>query len=333
MNYLEILFSRSETKKQNIFEQELQHYGSANKDKIIYFIKDNGRNVKNIGFFAMYRRWLEYLYFADICGYEPVICADSQFAYRERQAIHDTKNTFEYYFKQPAQISVTEAKNSSRVVLSDHIHRQMVELVLTGKVGSYKYTGRYLYLLAHVADKYIRPNQYTQCYLEEGLRQIAFNNEKMLGVHVRGTDYRAMYNNHPVFVLENECFKEIDKLLAKGLYSKIFIATDDKRILAKFIQRYGDKLCFYKDTERSDQNKSIVFKYSTRDKNKYLLGLEVIRDMYTLSMCTGLVAGVSQVAICAQIHKLARKEKYEDKVIIDKGVYSNDHFFTRKVWE
>ncbi len=333
MKCLETLLSDHNRKKQDIFCREIIHYGTANKDKILYYIKDHDKNVKNLGFFAMYRRWLEYIYFADICGYTPVICADSRFAYREWQAVHGTTNPFEYYFMQPAKIGLQEAKRSDKVVMSDNLHREMVELVLTGELGSYKYTNRYLYMLAHGAKKYIKPNQYTQAYIDEGLKRIDFEKEKMLGIHMRGTDYRAMYNNHPIFVSEDECFIRIDELLERNLYNRIFIATDDKRILAKFVQRYGDRLCFYDDVERSDQDKSIVFRYSARKQNRYLLGLEVIRDMYTLSMCDGLIAGVSQVAICAQIHKLARKEKYKDKIIINKGVYSNNHFFTKKVWE
>lgn len=51
--------------------------------------------------------------------------------------------------------------------------------------------------------------------------------------------------------------------------------------------------------------------------------------MYTLSMCTGLIAGISQVAICAQINKLARGEQYKDLKIIDKGINVNNHIFKR----
>ena len=118
MNYFEPRFFRDKAKGQDIFQQKLVRFGSANKDKIIYYIKDNDQNVDNLGFFAMYRRWLEYLYFADICGYVPVICTDSQFAYKEREAVHGTTNPFEYYFEQPAAISVKDAKRSNKVVLS-----------------------------------------------------------------------------------------------------------------------------------------------------------------------------------------------------------------------
>ncbi len=330
MEFFETLFGAKQGGHQDLFQQEVMNWGTENKDKTIYYIKD--KNVTRLGFFALYRRWLDYLYFADICGYVPVIYTDSGFAYKEKRAVHNTTNPFEYYFVQPAGISVEEARHSNRVVLSNHIHRKMVELILTGGETNYKYTNRYMLLMARVAAKYIKFNPHTQSYIEESLTKINFKKDKMLGVHMRGTDYREMYNDHPVYVTEDECFLQIDRVLDKGMYDRIFLATDDERILEKFIHRYGDRLCFYEDVKRSRQNKSIAFHQSTREQNKYLLGLEVIRDMYTLSMCTGLVAGVSQVAICAQIHKMSKKEKYVDKVIIDKGVYSNQKFFRKRVW-
>ena len=67
-----------------------------------------------------------------------------------------------------------------------------------------------------------------------------------------------------------------------------------------------------------------------RKCHKYRLGLEVIRDMYTLAMCGGLVAGISQVAVCAQINKLAMGKEFEDLIVIDKGINRNAKNFLLK---
>lgn len=329
IDYLERLFGGKYIKKSEMFQRKPIHYGAANRDKIIYYIDEDD---KNVGFFAMYRWWLEYLYFADICGYMPVICAGSHFSYREKEAIDHTTNPFEYYFLQPAGISLQEAKVSNQVIMADQTQRAMVELILTGKMGNYKYNKQYLQMMARIVKKYIKLNQSTQDFINKGMKEINFEQDKMLGVHIRGTDFRAMYDNHPIYVTEEECFAEVDKLLEKSDYSRVFLATDDQRILERFLEHYGRQVCFYTDVERSDKNRSVAFRYSKRDRNKYLLGLEVIRDMYTLSLCEGLIAGISQVAICAQIHKLSRKEKYKDIKIIDKGLYSNNHYYSRRMW-
>lgn len=310
----------------NYFKLMLRRYGNKNKDKIIYYIYEDG---KNLGFFAMYRAWLEYLYFADVCGYTPVVLAGENFPYRENILIHSTENPFEYYFDQPAAIHVREVKKSNKVITSDVVHRQMVELVFTGKYSHYKYTERYMNEMGRIVKKYIRFNDYTKKYIERGMEMMDFEKQKVLGIHVRGTDFRARYDNHPVFVTEEEYFQEIDQVFDKNAYNKIFLATDDERILKSFINRYGSLTIFFGDVERSCNNQSVAFSEGMRKAHKYFLGLEVIRDMYTLSMCTGLIAGISQVAICAQINKLARGEHYRDLIIIDKGINMNNHRFIR----
>lgn len=310
----------------DIFRLNQRHYGPANINKVIYYIEEDNASL---GFFAMYRNWLEYLYFADACGYIPVISAGNHFAYREEKKINGNSNPFEYYFMQPSSISIKTAKVSAKVISADIIHRKMVEQVLTGKTSTYKYNKKYLYLMAQIAKKYLRYNDATKKYLNDSIKSIKCGTEKVLGVHMRGTDFRVQYDNHPVYLDVNDCYKEIDNLMLNGLYNKIFLATDDTRILKSFENKYGEKLCYYKDVERGSTNKSVAFCKNNREQHKYLLGLEVIRDMYTLSKCDSLIAGVSQVPICAQINKISRGEKYEVVKIIDKGINRNSHIFIK----
>lgn len=318
------LLNFNNKEKFNLFQLRQKHYGLHNKNKILYYINESD---EKLGFFAMYRYWMEYLYFADICGYIPVINVDKNCTYHEKGMILGTNNVFEYYFKQPSAITLNELKQSDKVIYSDTCHREMVELVLTGKRGHYYCNTRYKYFMSKIVNKYLNFNQATSTYVNTGLDNLSFRENKILGVHIRGTDFRKKYNRHPVFVTAQDCFKCIDGLFKESKYSKIFLATDDESILREFISEYGENVCYYTDVFRSNDRRSVAFHENNRDKNKYKLGLEVIRDMYTLSQCDGLVAGISQVAICAQINKLARKESYDDITIIDKGIYKNYHYF------
>lgn len=310
---------------ENVFDLQKKHCGPLNKGKIIYHIC---APAADLGFFAMYRHWLEYIYFADICGYIPVIEAGGDFAYSEEN--RKKNNAFENYFEQP-MLSLSDAKNSSSVIYSSPVHREMVELVLTGKYNHYKYSKKYLYCMSQIVRKYIKFNDNTEQYVSAGVERLGIKGCKLLGVHVRGTDFRRKYANHPVYVNEDEAFERIDGLIGK--YDKLFLATDDKRVLENFKEKYGaDVLCYYEDVVRSDENESVIFmrKQEKRLDNKHMLGLEVIRDMYTLALCDGLIAGISQVAVCAQIHKLSEKSKYEDLIIIDKGINQNGRIFRSK---
>lgn len=310
----------------DIFELREKHYGIFNRDKTIYYINETDCNL---GFFAMYRYWIEYLYFTHMCGYTPVIHVGSEFAYSENKALLGTRNPFEYYFQQPAAVKVKEAMHSNKVIFSNVVHRQMVELILTGKRSHYDCNVRYLRLMGEIVQKYLKFNQVTQAYIDDGLKRLEIENKKTLGVHIRGTDFKKKYDNHPVFVTEAEMFQPIEELFEKKQYQQIFVATDEQQILESFKKRYGDKMLYYSDVMRSNDRKSVAFHASSRVNHKYKLGLEVIRDMYTLSKCDGFVAGISQVAVCARINKLSRKEKYQDLIIIDKGIQKSGRLFYR----
>lgn len=206
-------------KEPDLFQLKQKHYGFSNGDKTIYYINETSADF---GFFATYRYWLEYLYFADICGYTPVIDVGTEFAYCDKNVMKSIKNPFEYYYQQPASINVQEARHSNRVIHSDIIHRQMVELILTGKKSHYDCNFRYMQFMGEIARKYLKYNSETKSFIEEGLNEIGIGNNKILGVHIRGTDFKKKYNNHPVFVTDIEFFRAIDSIYEKNHYDRIF---------------------------------------------------------------------------------------------------------------
>lgn len=298
----------------------------------LFYIDDNKTNYlicdddKNCGFFAMYRRWLEYLYFADMRGLKPYIFAGEDFCYHEGNGFLDTDNAYEYYF---VQKKVNLYEHSGELFIhSEPAHRELVQLALQGKTYSYGYNDNYLNKMAETVRKYVSFNDSTSAYIDSSFDKLELGNAKVLGVHYRGTDYRVGYNRHPAFVERQQYFEAIDELIKKNGYDRIFLATDDKQILEDFKERYGTEILkYFEDTFRSDDTSSVVFKTANREHNKYKLGLEVLRDMITLSRCDGFVSGVSQVSVCARINKLASDESYDDDICLDNGIVSSNHNF------
>ncbi len=86
--------------------------------------------------------------------------------------MNGTNNPFEYYFNQPASVSVQNAKISRNVVNADAVHRQMVELILTGKHSNYKVNKRYMSMMAYIVNKYIRFNEKTLEYVLNGMKEL-----------------------------------------------------------------------------------------------------------------------------------------------------------------
>lgn len=314
-----------EKQQEDVLEFKIRKFGPENQENVIYFIHEKDEQI--FGFFAMYRYWLEYLYIAHVLGYVPVIYTDRDFSYYEKDGVKGTHNVFEYYFYQPGSITLKQVKHSCRVVLSQRVHRNMVEVVYTGAMNHYQYTDGYLKAMAEIVKKYIKFNNVTWNYINRGLKSLGINNKRILGIHARGADYKKGYDNHPIFIDEKEYYNSIDDLCYDNKYDMIFLATDDSIILKNFIDKYGNKLIYYRDVYRTDKTRSVIFTKEEREQHKYLLGLEVLRDMYTLSLCKGLVAGISQVSICSRINKIARGGDYEDLCIIDKGIHKNGRRF------
>ena len=130
-----------------------------------------------------------------------------------------------------------------------------------------------------------------------------------------------------VYLTENgvkkaeDYFNVIDKAIIENGFEYIFLATDDSRKLELFIKRYNDKLIYFKDVHRSDGIVNVTFEKNDREHNNYLNGLECLRDIYTMSYCNGLVAGLSQVSVCARIVNRSLDKKFEFEKIIDNGIY------------
>ena len=77
----------------------------------------------------------------------------------------------------------------------------------------------------------------------------------------------------------------------------------------------------YVQTLLQDPTDETVMKStSERENHHYKLGLEVLRDMYTLSCCNGIIAGLSNVSIFARIVKLSRGCDFEFMNYLNKGI-------------
>lgn len=61
----------------NLLIDQIRNFGINARGTAVYFIEEDN---KDLGFCAMYRAWLEYIYLADVCGIIPVVQAGKHFA-------------------------------------------------------------------------------------------------------------------------------------------------------------------------------------------------------------------------------------------------------------
>lgn len=284
------------------------------ENKKFYFIQIDDLQC---GFFAIFRYLLEYLYISDKLEMIPIIDIKNSL-YKEEEKIGGTNNPYEYYFEQPSNLKVEDVQSLSNICYSNPRDRELVSIALTGESATYKITEDYMKKMALILHKYIKLNVPTQKYINDSVRN-TIGNKRVLGVHIRGTDFKVGYTNHPIYVPLQAYINVIDQQIKYNDWDKIFLATDDSNVLQQLINRYGDKLIYY-NSYRGESNVSIAFSDNKRDKHKYNLGLEVLRDAYTLAFCQGLVCGVSQVAICSRIIKKSIGQEYDYIEIIKSGI-------------
>lgn len=301
---------------------EFRHFGDDYQGCTIYYVTETG---DGIGFFAELGMTLIKLYFANDRGFVPYVEWRENYVYYEKEGVDGEKNAFLHYFKPVSEIMSIE--HASHVVFVEESHIKQVK-GLYGAV-SYEVSDDYVNAMAEVMKKYVQYNDRTKTFLEEEYRKL-LGEKKVLGVHFRGTDFRKQYNNHPVPVTIEQEIEEVKKILMRSDYDLIFLASDENSAVDQFKKTFGDKVKAYKDVFRDDgEGESVAFSRSERSNHHYKLGLEVLRDQYTLTHCEGLVCGYSNVTFLARVMRRAWFEQdWKDYVLIDNGLYHNNNRFS-----
>lgn len=297
-----------------------RHMGEENTTENIYMIYcDNPTR----GFFSLFNLVLDGLQFADYYHMTPVVEWGPSTLFHEEGGIDGIQNSFEYYFKQPGGISVASARASQNVVFYEYVHRKLsiphFNITVGGSLTDAQETEAYLAKRAEIIRKYIRFSDHVKCYLEDAAEMLV-HGQVTLGVHVRGTDMHAGYNGHAKVVLPGDYLTAAKKAFSSGKFDKIFLATDEASVITLFEQEFGDRLIYFKDTLRSEDGQALHFSSSMRAHHQYQLGLEVLRDMYTLSICDGLIASISNVSLAARMMKKSYRKEYTHVEILSNGI-------------
>lgn len=304
----------------------IKRYGELNKGKIIYYIYSNS-NLR--GFFSLYLLVLDGLYFADEFGLVPVVEFGRDTLYHEKAAVNGSENGFEYYFMPVSDIPYGDVKKSRNVVKMESLHRKLgnekfsmtIGHTLNNKINESE--NEYLVSRAELARKYIKLKPPVASYITDGIKELGGDFRNILGVHVRGTDFGKGYRGHAVMINDEDYLELAKKELGGGHFDRVFLATDQETTIEKFRKVFGHKLLVYQDAFHSTNGEAVHFSKVSREHHQYRLGLEVLRDVYTLAACDGLIAGLSNVSIAARIIKLSKNEEFLLTDILDKG--TNEH--------
>jgi hypothetical protein len=319
-NFLEI------NKDNSNFKLEFHSFGNLFPNKIVSIFDIDDPNT---GFFAYYRWVLNFLYISDRFNFIPVINFKSNFLYSETEPVNGSNNPFEYYFERVSDISYESALKSF-TVFKYNLNLSYIAETSPTYYSGYNYDNEYLSKIAVINSKYIHLKKNVQIFINDGIQKL-LGTKNVLGVHIRGTDFKGNFNNHPKLINIDDYIPVIKKAILDYKFDLLFLATDDQKILEKLLTIFPNIISYYEDVTRSSNELAVGFIDNNRYLHKYNLGLEVLRDMHTLARCQGFICGLSQVSICAQIQKISNGGKFDFLHIIDKGMNKNNHHFHKYI--
>lgn len=304
----------------------IDSYGNENKEKEIFLLDIKGNRI---GLPCFIRYTVLALYEIEKLNFKPVIkFTDTAGWLQETGEVNGTNNIFEYYYSQPDSVSFEQVYKSYHVFscnITSLLNRANKDLGFyeeNGLLASYQVSEEYLEIMGSIYKKYLYLNEQAETCMKEGIKQLFGNHDcdKVIGVHVRGTDFAAGFVNHPKIITMKQFENAIQEGLKKGFFTKIFLATDDTSKLDYLRKKFPERILYYDNVLRSAGKKNILSMDGNKEYSKYRKGLEVLRDVYTLASCGGLVAGLSHVSILARIVKYSFDKKYSYQNILSNGI-------------
>lgn len=270
-------------------------------------------DLPECGLFAIFMYVLDHLAYAADQGYVPILDSKRyECLYKEKNPIYGTTDPWQYYFEP----------------ISDKTLKDTLTLknVIYGRIRFLRYKGIYYYKekeknilpsperideLYGLVKKYIKFRPELQKKLSQELNKI--EDKRLLGVHVRGTDMYTAGKQHPVPTGKTKDFSRINQIIKEYNLDGIFLCSDTESTVKLFQDYYGDKVFVTDSIRQYDDTGTGIHKDETLGKHrinhKYLMGEEVITDMYILSHCKVLVCGPSNVAFAAIIYNHNQYEK------------------------
>lgn len=282
-------------------------------DRIPYIIR---RRESVVGLFSYFITIIGGIAYADKKGYIPVVdmknCPNTYLFDDELGKI----NAWEYFFAQPGGISLDDALSCRKYILGPDTasHPRPSQ----GAKFFYNQDGKLDYW-REICKKYIKFSQPVIDGLEREKTKLV--GKKVIGVYLRGTDYVALRPHaHPIQPEPEMVIAKTQEFMNTKGYNAVYLTTEDKRILAKFRDAFGESLILT-DREYVDfdyDSKEYATMYSThRTNDKYLQGLEYLVSMLLLRECQGLITSIAS----GPTGLICLAGEFEDLYVYDLGYY------------
>ena len=228
-------------------------------------------------------------------------------------------NSWEYYFAQPAGISLDEA-----LAMKDVVIEKAHEQVSPSQSADFfrNYWGQLDYW-KKICRKYIRLSPAVIEKFEA--MKAKYEGKKILGILVRGTDYiTTRPSGHPIPPTAEQAISKAREAITERKFEAVYLATEDKKIVREFQNAFGEKLILpdaqYVDYDYSNTQifENWLYNYhNDRDNDRYLSGLEYLVSILFLSRCDGLITSGNNGSVGAMLFT----KGYEYLYFFDLGTF------------
>lgn len=286
--------------------------GYKNPDKVFYIVRRSGMKL---GLFSIFNTHLARVDSAFQNGMIPVIDMQNFNNSYLDEGEYALVNAWEKYFEQPTEYSLEDAYVSRNIVLSD---AGVPEPAPNDGMDFFSdYNGELSYWREKSRD-YIRLKPHVKEAFEETYRNLFDENDKVLGVLARGTDYvKLRPSKHPVQPTTEQLIEKADEIMQKYGCNKIFLATEDKEIANHFFAKFGDK-CITNTQDYVDYKEGYLAEIKSENRDdKYLRGFNYLITILILSKCDCIVAGRTSGTVGAAL----LSDGWEYSYFFDLGYY------------
>jgi len=297
-------------KLENTEDKKKYSFGNSNKKKKFLII----RVTPGGGFFSIFFSILYSFHKAKRTNKIPFVDLENfHTKYNESSKINNTYNSWEYYFKNLSNYKLKNIYKSKNVFFS----KKSIDTRQFLNFNTIKRIRKFVIKNIKINKKIL--HQTEKIYTRK------FKNNKIIGVHFRGSDMKYTPNHSfpPSF---HQITKSIDQLLLKNNNQKIFLITEDKNNLNLMKKKYSKKLV-YLNSFRTNDNK--LFSHNIRKNHRYKLGKEILIETLLLSRCDQIISSRTNVFFAALL--FANKPK---KIIFhENGVNSSNIFLSMILWK
>ena len=297
--------------KRNILQKRMS-FGQMNSDRVIYVIKPDYQDGVE-GLLSLINKQILYMAYAKKKGYCPYI----DWKNYKTQYYDGKNNAWEYFFKQPSNLTENEVYKSKKVYLSG---------------WSFKTVNPEGLFEADVfTDKRIREKSSEMLcehihFSDEVLSIVnkeatSLNISECIGVYIRGTDYVKLKPSGEYVQPSVDQMKCKIHEFENKYNAPIFLVTEDGDIFDNLKKEFGDiiRIVSFDTFIRNYEGKDVLSKSDVLEKDKKLRGQKYLAKMILLSKCRYLITSITQGS---KFSYILNNGKYVDEYTFDLGLYS-----------